>query len=174
MTVFALPLPYVRNCIKNLLIMMKRPVTKEEMLLKMAGLCARSEQCEADIIQKLYAKCLPAADIQWVLSELRDRKFLDNARYAVAYARDKVRFAAWGRLKIRAGLAAKRITGPEAEKALTQIEDSDYEAAIERAAKAKAASLDMSKREDQIKLYRHLLSRGFESSLAAAQVRKQK
>lgn len=151
---------------------MKRPVTKEDMLLKMAGLCARSEQCEFDIAKKLYAKQLSHADIEWVLTELRDRKFLDNARYAAAYALDKVRFAVWGRLKIRAGLAAKRITGTMADEALEQIDEDDYEAAIERAAKAKAASLDLSKREDRIKLYRHLLSRGFESSLAVTQVKK--
>lgn len=151
---------------------MKRQYTKEEMLVKMAGLCAKSEQCEADIIKKLQAKQLPGRDIDWVLHELRERKFVDNARFAAAYARDKVRFSSWGRLKIRAGLVSKRILGSALKDALDSIDHEDYEAAVARAAKAKAAHLDLSTKEDRIKLYRHLLSRGFESPSAVAIIRK--
>lgn len=142
------------------------------MLVKMAGLCAKSEQCEFDIVKKLRAKQLSVGDIYWVLQELRERKFVDNARFAAAYARDKVRFSSWGRLKIRAGLASKRIFGTEAANALNAIDQQDYEAAVARAAKAKAAQLDLTTKEDRIKLYRHLLSRGFESTPAIAQIRK--
>ena len=138
----------------------------------MAGLCAKSEQCEADIIKKLQAKQLPGADIDWVLRELRERKFVDNARFAVAYARDKVRFSSWGRLKIRAGLVSKRISSTAIKDALSSIDPDDYEAAVARAAKAKAAHLDLTTKEDRIKLYRHLLSRGFESTPAIAEIRR--
>jgi len=70
----------------------------------MAGLCARSEQCEGDIARKLAAKGMGASDVEWVLGELRERGFVDAVRFARSFTNDKVRFSAWGRIKIRAAL----------------------------------------------------------------------
>lgn len=143
------------------------------MLLKMATLCARSEQCEADIVHKLYAKGLPAGDVDWVIANLKQQSFVDDRRFAAAFARDKVRFSAWGRRKIRAALIAKRIKESIITEAFEEISAADYADAIERAARAKASNLDLSLRDDRLKLYRHLLSRGFESELAIAEVKKE-
>lgn len=147
-------------------------MTKEDALVKMAGLCARSEQCEVDIVRKLRTKMLSMPDTAWVIDELKRRRFLDNGRFAAAYARDKVRFSSWGRMKIRAGLAAKCITGTMAAEAMESIDPGDYAEAISKAAKTQAGSVDLSEKEGRVKLYRHLLSRGFESDLALAEVRK--
>lgn len=143
------------------------------MLLKMAALCARSEQCEADIARRLYAKGLPVGDVDWVVNNLKQQSFIDDRRFAAAFARDKVRFSAWGRRKIRAALIAKRIKESIIAGALEEINDDDYAEAIERAARAKALNLNLGLRDDQLKLYRHLLSRGFESELAIAEVKKE-
>ena len=151
---------------------MRREMTKEEALVKMAGLCARSEQCESDIVRKLRAKMLSQIDIAWVIDELKRGRFLDNGRFAVAYARDKVRFSSWGRLKVRAGLAARRINGSIVSEALENIDAEDYAAALSRTANAKARSVDLSGRDGRVKLYRYLLSRGFEPDLAMAEIRE--
>ena len=76
----------------------KKPLTAEQALLRMADLCARSEQCPYDIAKKLRAKALSEADIHKVIDELRRRRFIDERRFAASFARDKVRFAGWGRL----------------------------------------------------------------------------
>lgn len=140
---------------------MRREVTAEEMLLRMADLCARSEQCSFDIRRKLKLKGLSYSDIEKILQQLEKRSFIDDSRYARSFARDKVRFSAWGKLKIRASLAAKHIAAEHIADALELIEESDYEDALLRSVKAKAKSLDINDYEDRRKLLRHMLSRGF-------------
>lgn len=146
--------------------MTRKPLTKDQALLKMASICARSEQCRFDIEKKLRNYGLSVENIGSVIEELEERRFLDERRYAAAFARDKVKFSAWGRFKIRAALAAKRVKPEIVTEALALIESEEYENAVKRAARAKAASLNLSSHDDRVKLYRHLLSRGFESDVA--------
>lgn len=145
----------------------KTPPTAEQMRLRLAGLCARSEQCEYDLHLKMTKAGLSAGDADSVIAFLKRERFLDNARYARAFARDKVRFGGWGRLKIRLALAAKRIPADVIAAALEDIDPADYTDAITRAAQAKARSLNLAMREDYMRLMRHLASRGFEPALAA-------
>lgn len=144
----------------------------EKLRLKMAGLCARSEQCTFDIALKLRRHGLTIAQTNEILAFLRDGRFLDDRRYAAAFAADKVRFSAWGRLKIRMGLRAKRIPDSIIAEAIEKIDEEDYANALMRAARAKAASLTLTDPADKRKLYLHLASRGFESSLIADAVRR--
>ena len=87
----------------------KKEVTPQKALEMMAGLCAKSEQCPYDIMAKLRKFGLTAEDAGEVLDSLREQKFVDEARYARSFARDKVRFSGWGRNKIRQQLMLKRI-----------------------------------------------------------------
>lgn len=149
----------------------KKIPTAAEMLRRLASLCARSEQCEADIAQKIYRSGLSREEGNEILSKLREGRFIDDSRFARAFASDKARFAGWGRLKIRQGLAARRIPSAIVAEALENIDEEEYMATLRRCALAKARSLDMGSREDRMKLYRHLVSRGYESALAAETVR---
>lgn len=149
-----------------------KPLTRDEAVLRMAGLCARSEQCASEIARKLRAKGLSSAEIASVVDELRERNFIDEARYARSFARDKVRFSAWGRRKIRMHLLSRRIPESLVAEALDAIDGEDYASAVARAARPKAASLDLSLYDDRLRLYRYLLLRGFESDLAKNEVRR--
>lgn len=147
-------------------------MTKEAALLRMAALCAKSEQCESDIRIKLLRAGLSSADIDAVTAELKAGRWLDNARYAESVARYKVRFCSWGRNKIKTALFAKQIPSQLISQAIEAIDEDDYSTALEKACAAKARTLDLSVREDAVKLYRHLLSRGFEGGLASEAVKK--
>lgn len=147
----------------------KRPITPEAARIRMADLCARSEQCEYDIRQKLYKTRLPADNISEILIYLIENKFIDNVRFARSYARDKCRFSSWGPYKIRLGLSAKHISANDIAKGLEELETEDIKEAAERVARAKERSLDLhgsTAREDRIKLYRHIISRGFSPDMA--------
>lgn len=148
----------------------KKPPTVEGARLRMADLCARAEHCEYEITEKLRRMQLSSSQIREVLDFLIQERFVDNARYAAAYARDKVRFSAWGRAKIRMYLASKRIPAALIADALNEIDDKDYAEALSRAACFKAKELDLSDYEDRTKLYRHLASRGFESALISREI----
>ena len=76
---------------------MKRKPPAEAMLVKMAGLCAGAEQCTADIRQKILKQGFASEEADKMISYLRANKYLDDSRYARAYAVDKVRFSGWER-----------------------------------------------------------------------------
>ncbi|MCM1153610.1 MAG: RecX family transcriptional regulator [Muribaculum sp.] len=150
----------------------RKPPSKEAMRLKMASLCSRGEQCEADVFGKLVKSGLSMADIEAILTFLKKERFIDNERFARAFSSDKLRFGGWGRNKIRMALAAKKVESSSISKALEALPEDVYVAKLEEVARAKARGLDLSLRQDVMKLYRHLLQRGFESSLAVAVIKK--
>lgn len=149
----------------------RKPITPDAARLRMADLCARAEHCESEIRDKLRRLPLRSREAEEIIDFLVDQGFIDDARYARSYANDKMRFSGWGRLKIRMGLIAKRIDREEIADALDSLDEEEYKAVAERVARAKAKSLDLSDYDGRNKLYRHLLSRGFESKIASMQIR---
>lgn len=143
----------------------KKPADPEALLKRMAGLCAKSEQCTSDIALKLYKAGLQREKREEIIKYLTDNRYLDDARFARSFASYKVRFAAWGKRKIRMALAAKRIESSLINAAIEAIDEKDYLEAFRRAADSKKRDLNLSLREDREKFFRALLARGFESSL---------
>lgn len=153
---------------------MKKILTKEEALSAMAGLCARSEQCESDIYKKLRAKGLSNSDTSEIIERLKEMRFVDNSRYASAFARDKVRFSSWGKMKIRMALVAKRIPSELIDDALESIDPEDYAEAARRSAASKISSLDINQHDDRIRFFRYMMSRGFESDIVNREIKRLK
>ena len=150
---------------------MKRRPTSDEMLVRMAGLCAGAEQCAADIRGKILKQGFSEDEAEAMISYLRKNRYLDDDRYARAFAVDKVRFSCWGRMKVRMALRAKGMGDSAVVQALEYIPDSDYQEALEKVMAAKARSLDLTDIKDRQKLYRHMASRGFESHLIISAMR---
>ena len=151
-------------------------MTPDGMRLQLAGLCARSEQNEYDLRMKMQRKGLSAEEIDGVIDFLKSDRYLDEHRFARAYANDKVRFSGWGINRIRQGLMMKRISRNVISEALDGIDRSEYLAALKRTGIAKARTVDIRTPSGRDKFYRHMLSRGFEiglvSRLADAIIRK--
>lgn len=150
----------------------RKKMTQEEMLVKMAGLCAGAEQCTSDIYGKVIKKGFSNEVADRIVGYLVQNKYIDDSRYARAYAADKVKFAGWGRGKIRMMLKAKRIPESVVTQGLEYIDDKDYEEVLNKVLAAKARSLDLADVKDRQKLYRHLASRGFESALIIPAIRQ--
>lgn len=144
---------------------MKKQADPEALLKRMAGLCAKSEQCTFDITTKLYKAGLPKEKREEIIEYLQANRYLDDSRFARAFANYKVRFAAWGKRKIRMALAAKRIESSTISDALDSIDEDDYDNALRRLIDSKKKDVDISDREQRAKLYRQLLARGFESAM---------
>jgi len=151
---------------------MKKEITPDEMLVRMAGLCAGAEQCAADIRRKVLDKGFSASQADNMISYLSDHGYLSDDRYAKAFASDKVRFAGWGRVKIRMALKVKGFGDAVISGALQHINPYDYAGALDKALAAKARSLSLDDVKDRQKLYRHLASRGFESSVIIPAIRR--
>lgn len=143
----------------------KRVPGFDAMRLRLADLCARSEQSVGDIRGKISRAGLSKEEADRIIDFLKTNKFLDDSRFARAYARDKVKFAGWGRNKIRAGLYAKGVSADDIAEGLSAIEETDYIEAMRKAGIAKASRLDLHNRADIAKFVRHMQSRGYETGL---------
>ncbi|MDE5954123.1 MAG: RecX family transcriptional regulator [Duncaniella sp.] len=147
----------------------KAPLTFENALSRAADLCARCEQCSPDILKKLDSWGINASDSAKIIRRLEDLKFLDNLRFAKAYAHDKLHFSGWGRRKIRQGLWAKRLPTDIIDHAFDDIdeEDDEYRAIALRVMKAKIRQLKEwpLSRESKLKVVKFAMTRGFEYPL---------
>ena len=152
--------------------MAKRKPTADGMLVRMAGLCAGAEQCTADIRGKILRQGFSAEEAERMITYLTQNRYIDDARYARAYAADKVRFSGWGRMKVRVGLRAKGMDDSFIVPALESIPDAYYDEALKKVMAAKARGLDLEDVRDRQKLYRHMASRGFESQLIITAMRR--
>lgn len=147
----------------------KAPLTFENALSRAADLCARCEQCSPDILKKLDSWGINASDSAKIIRRLEELKFLDNLRFAKAYAHDKLHFSGWGRRKIRQGLWAKRLSTNIIDHAFDDIdeEDDEYRAIALRVMKAKIRQLKEwpLSRESKLKVVKFAMTRGFEYPL---------
>lgn len=151
---------------------MKKAITAEEMLVRMAGLCANAEQCSADIREKVLKKGFSAEVADKIVDYLVSNKYIDDVRYARAFSADKVKFSGWGKLKVKMHLRVKKIPDAAIRDGLEYVSEEDYSESLRRSLKLKAKSLNLNDVKDRQKLYRHLASRGFESQLIISEIRK--
>ena len=134
---------------------------KEKLLGRMMRLCAGRECCRSEIRRKLAA--LPAEQAQEVLDTLCREGYLDDARYARAFARDKSALQGWGSLKIQLALQRKQIDAADIAAALEAIDLPAADAKMEQVLRAKWKSL--AREEDptrkEAKFFRYALGRGY-------------
>lgn len=134
---------------------------KDLMLNRMMRQCALREHCRQEIRRKLAG--LPEADADEILARLCREGYVDDARYARAFARDKSALQGWGSLKIKLALQRKAIDAAAIASALEVIDAPAAEARKEQVLRAKWNALD--REEDlarrQAKFFRYAMSRGY-------------
>ena len=134
---------------------------REKLLGRMMRLCAGRECCRSEIRRKLAT--LSAEQAQEVLDTLCREGYLDDARYARAFARDKSALQGWGSLKIKLALQRKQIDAADIAAALEAIDLPAADAKMEQVLRAKWKSL--AREEDparkEAKFFRYALGRGY-------------
>lgn len=138
---------------------------RETALSHLADLCARSEQCETDLRQKMRQHAVSPRDADAVIDYLVEHKFIAESRYSYCYARDKMRFNGWGRLKITMMLRAKRISPPVVKDAVEALDGDEYYAVLLKLLRGAARGVDLNDYTERMKLLRRLYARGFEPEL---------
>ena len=128
---------------------------------KLRGLCSRREYCVDDVRQKALKALDGDADAAAeVVATLIKDKYVDDLRYASAFARDKASIQGWGEVKISYILSAKKISRDVIDQALAEIDQSRASSKFFKLLETKHKSL----REDpqcRLKLLRYALGRGY-------------
>jgi regulatory protein len=146
-----------------------KQLTREEALQKLRQYCGYQERCHAEIREKLYDLKVSKAFHDDILATLIQEDYLNEERFAIAFAGGKFRIKHWGKVKIRYELKQRQISEYCIRKGLEQIEQEEYKITIHNLARKKFQSL---KNEDafpmRIKTQEYLVGKGFETGLARA------
>lgn len=147
----------------------ERDLSFPALLLKMEAFCAYQERCAFEVENKLRQIGCSEENLDRILSDLSENRYLDELRFATSFCEGKLRIKKWGRIKIRYQLIGKRISPSTIQKALLSIDQEEYFSVLFRLAEKKA--IELSKEKDVYvragKLKRYLLSRGFEADLVS-------
>ena len=90
---------------------------------KALGLLVRREQSRRDLKRKLALRGVEAVDAEAAIGRLAEQGFQDDARFAVAFARDRAS-AGYGPVRIRQELAGHGVDADGCEAALLACEGS--------------------------------------------------
>src|SRR3978361_1755404 len=82
----------------------------EKALQKLKHYCGYQERSHAEVKHKLYSLGLHESEVQELICRLIDEEYLNEERFAIAYASGKSRNNGWGRIKISHGLEQKGIS----------------------------------------------------------------
>lgn len=133
----------------------------ERVLDRMRNLCSRREYCRTDIMKKVMTALDGDREkSEKIVATLVAEKYLDEFRYASAFARDKSSLSGWGPTKIRYMLSSKGIPGDVIERALEEIDESKAGMRLEKLMENKFKVL----KDDpqcRLKILRFGLSRGY-------------
>ena len=124
--------------------------------------CVKREYCRSEIFRKAMTALEGDKDTaERLVASLVEDRFVDDSRYAAAFAREKARLAGWGPVKISFALAAKGISKDVASKALREVEPEEADRRMLSVLETKYRSLKGDPQE-KFKLIKFGLTRGYE------------
>lgn len=142
----------------------KQTITLKEALVKAQNMCASQEKCKSEIRKKLFDWKLPKNMHDQIIDELVKDQFIDEIRYAHFFAKDKLKYNKWGKIKIAYTLKQKDIPEDYIQTALDEIEEIFYDEILKNELLKKLKSIkDTDEFTIKSKLMRFAASRGFES-----------
>jgi regulatory protein len=138
--------------------------TKEQAFKKAGEYCAYQERCQQEVRDKVYSWGLHRDDVEPIIAQLINDGFINEERFARAFAGGKFRIKKWGRVKIKNELKAKKISEYCIRKAMEEIDNNEYLKALKAIIDKKAKEIketNLFKKANKIAVY--CISRGFES-----------
>lgn len=129
-------------------------------LSRLQRLCSRTEYCAADMYRKALKDLEDPEAAARVVAALKADGYVDDARYAGCFAREKSSLQGWGPIKIRFQLRSKGVSDADIAIGLAEIEQPKADARLERLISEKYKLL-AGDPQCKLKLLKFALSRGY-------------
>ncbi len=153
--------------------MQPKRLSPSEAKQKIYRYCAYQERSHKEVRDKLYEYGLYKSDVEDILSTLITDGFLNEERFAKAFAGGKFRMQHWGRLKIVNELEGKGLTKNCIKIGMKEIEEDAYIKTLQEILQKKSGQLEEKnpfiKRD---KVARYAIQKGFEPELVWAHVKE--
>lgn len=126
-------------------------------------MCSVREYSLYDIEQKLQKEGLNTSEIESLLKSLLTDKFVDDLRFAKAFANDKSKFAGWGPDKIIFSLRSKRVSAEVLREVKESFDSDTTKLQLRKIMEQKLRGIGSVPESDKLlaKLVRFGLSRGY-------------
>lgn len=137
-----------------------------EITQKIYAYCAYQERSHREVRNKLYELGAYSSEIEEIISGLITEGYLNEERFAKAFAGGKFRIKGWGRIKIRHELEAKGLTARCIESGMNEIDDNDYLRTLRTLLEKKSGTLKgIQAATLRDKLARYAIQKGYEPEL---------
>ncbi|NGM61829.1 RecX family transcriptional regulator [Sphingobacterium sp. SGG-5] len=141
--------------------------------LKAENYCVYQERSQQEVRDKLYQWGLHQNEVEDIIAQLITDNFLNEERFAIAYAQGKLRMKGWGKVKIKYHLKGKRVSDPLIKIALNAIDMDEYLEIFDKVIQKKISKdIPQLSLSEKHKLIRQLQNRGFEHELIFQRIRE--
>lgn len=144
----------------------KKTLTPQQAMLKAASYCAYQERCYSEVEEKLAEWGIHGTDAGEIMIKLSEQNYLNEERFAKAFAGGKFRTKQWGRTKIVRELKMRKVSEYNIRVGLKEIDDEDYHQTLlklvtEKMDEVKAPSIQAKK----FKTAHFVIAKGYEPDL---------
>jgi regulatory protein len=121
--------------------MYRKSLNNEQALQKLRHFCRYQERCSNEVRTKLHELGISKPEHEEMVQKLAGENFINDERFAEAFASGRFRVKQWGKRKIRYALKEKKIDEEIIIKALAGLDAEEYSAVLEKLAFEKFDSL---------------------------------
>ena len=144
----------------------RKLITTLQALEKARNWCAAQERCHSEARSKLFDWGIHDEEAEQIIAQLIAEGFLNEERFARAYARGKFRIKHWGRNKILQGLKFRKISPYCIRKGLEEIDEEEYRQTLRQLFEKRCR--DVKERNPwtrKAKILSFLVAKGYEAEL---------
>jgi regulatory protein len=153
--------------------MQKKFLTSKQAYLKASRFCAYQERTQQEVREKLRDLGIYGDQAEEIISQLILDNFINEERFAQAFAGGKFRIKKWGRVKIEYALKQKGLSPYCIKKGMAEIEEDDYEKTLlELIAKKFPLIQENNIALRKQKLAQYLIGKGYESDLIWTKIKQ--
>lgn len=140
--------------------------TIQEGLSKIYRYCAYQERSHKEVKNKLFLYGLYSNQVDEILAQLIIEGYLNEERFAKAFAGGKFRIMKWGRIKIQHQLEMEGLTPRCIARGMAAIDNADYVKTMKALIKKKSLqTIEGNLYKKKNKVARFAISKGFEPEL---------
>jgi regulatory protein len=119
----------------------KKRYTPEQAYVRICKYCAYQERSHKEVRNKLFTYGLYPSEVEQALTRLITDGFINEERFAKAFAGGKFRMKKWGKKKISRALEAHGVTPRCIQRGLQEIDGPNYSKTLKALLAKKIASL---------------------------------
>ncbi len=152
---------------------MEKWISVDDALAKLQHFCAYRDRCHQEVRKKLLDLGIYGEDLENIIIQLIEERFLDEERFARSFTRGKFRINKWGKIRIKQELKRREISDYCIRKGMEEIKPEAYEEQLQEVITNKAAQVrEENSYKKKNKVAGYAIGRGYEPALVWEKIKE--